>query len=399
MENNNGLRVDVVDFALKSKYIKNGLTTTSNNTVIHPRDGAGNITLNENSENNPLLIIETTSTKILQRSMLRVLDTNFEYFKFPVDVTPVASNFDLNVDLGLDPVFARYKPNENRSIQSPEESGGVYAGILMDELVDGLPQQNTNTYYITKDVKNTGADLRFRIKIQHSFSGPIEGTAFFSIIRNGPERDQIEREYRGPFSTTGTYNPFNQDILTRAPFIRQGINAYAALAIERLNFLPPSDAKTIRLQWFRDLLSLLPTPSQIKGEFRFNSLLISKWSDPRTQFTGLGSEYENVSQGVNSYTQLVTSAENYSVNGGTTGLIGAGETQTLNIDIVIPNSEFEIGDAFGIGARAGQTGHTIIAEQSYWVITDASKNVDLWNQPIQDVQQLTLNTQEIISRS
>ena len=98
MENNNGLRVDVVDFALKSKYIKNGLTTTSNNTVIHPRDGAGNITLNENSENNPLLIIETTSTKILQRSMLRVLDTNFEYFKFPVDVTPVASNFDLNVD-------------------------------------------------------------------------------------------------------------------------------------------------------------------------------------------------------------------------------------------------------------------------------------------------------------
>ena len=61
--------------------------------------------------------------------------------------------------------------------------------------------------------------------------------------------------------------------------------------------------------------------------------------------------------------------------------------------------KFEIGDTFGIGAFSGQDTHTIIADQTYWVITDASKNVDLWNQPIQDVQQLTLNTQEIISRS
>jgi hypothetical protein len=60
--------------------------------------------------------------------------------------------------------------------------------------------------------------------------------------------------------------------------------------------------------------------------------------------------------------------------------------QNLEIDIVIPNSEFEIGDRFGIGAKAGQNNdtqyHTINALQSYWVISDASKNVDLWNQEI-----------------
>ena len=29
-----------------------------------------------------------------------------------------------------------------------------------------------------------------------------------------------------------------------------------------------------------------------------------------------------------------------------------------------------------------QQGHEVIAEQTYWVITDASKNVDDWNQEI-----------------
>ena len=40
----------------------------------------------------------------------------------------------------------------------------------------------------------------------------------------------------------------------------------------------------------------------------------------------------------------------------------------------------------GIGGFAGQNEenafHTINADQSYWVVTDASKNVDLWNQEI-----------------
>ena len=68
------------------------------------------------------------------------------------------------------------------------------------------------------------------------------------------------------------------------------------------------------------------------------------------------------------------------------GSIGQYEEQTLKLDLVIFNSEFEIGDYFSIGAFAGQnsevTFHTINAVQSYWVITDASKNVDEWNQEL-----------------
>jgi hypothetical protein len=54
----------------------------------------------------------------------------------------------------------------------------------------------------------------------------------------------------------------------------------------------------------------------------------------------------------------------------------------VNIDETIKNSDFEIGDIFQIGQKTGQSGHTILNNQTYWVITDASKTVDEWNQEI-----------------
>jgi hypothetical protein len=108
------------------------------------------------------------------------------------------------------------------------------------------------------------------------------------------------------------------------------------------------------------------------------------------------------------------------------------QVKRLNTDDVILNQDFEIGDTFSIGAFASDNGlyvdnpdtdgiaanssttnvfevdgverarftrrdrdgstlrddsnyHTINAVTSYWVITDASKNVDKWNQEIIDV--------------
>jgi hypothetical protein len=55
---------------------------------------------------------------------------------------------------------------------------------------------------------------------------------------------------------------------------------------------------------------------------------------------------------------------------------------STEIDVIIQNSEFEIGDNFNIGACGKYGPQSINSEQTYWVITDASKNVDLWNQEI-----------------
>ena len=267
---------DSIAVDLQVKYQNQGLTYVSNNVNVIPRNENGNIALQEGVNNNPLLIIEPTVNRITTKSMLRVLDTQFKYFKFPARTTVVDEDvvdLDLDLDLqSLDPVFARYRPSEDREILA----ANTYSGILMDEVQDGLSQQSPNTYTISKDLKNSGADLRFRIKLQHRYDAPSGfGTAFFSIIKTSEQG--LNREYR-TFENTSNLRP-------------------------------------------------------------------------------------NVPGSINQY-----------------------EVQNLEVDIVIPNSEFEIGDRFGIGAKAGQNNntefHTINALQSYWVITDASKNVDLWNQEI-----------------
>ena len=264
-------RPDPISLAQQAKYKQQGLTVTSNNTSIIPRDSVGNIILQENSETNPLLIIEPVTTKITTNSILRVIETRFQYYNFPVSVRTMTNNasFDLNIDLDnldTDPIFARYKPSADLIINT-----GDYSGILMDEVESGNLQKNTNTYYITKEIKNSGKDLRFRGKINHRFDVPgpagAKGTAFFSIIKSGPNFD-------------------------------------------------------LNRSWI-----------EIGG-----------------------------------------------------GEIKRYEIQNLFFDQIISNDNFEIGDNFQIGALAGQREefefHTINSEQTYWVITDASKNVDEWNQEI-----------------
>lgn len=271
-------KLDSINVDQQLKYQKDGLSRISNDISVVPRDTAGNIVLNQNSDSNPLLIIEPTANKITLKSMLRILDTQFKYFKFPARTTIIeeeAVDLDLDLDLQLqlqDPVFARYRPSEDQRIAASSD----YSGIEINEVQDGLPQQALNAYTITKELKNSGVDLRFRIKLQHRYDAIMGiGTAYFSIIKSSEQG--LNRAYR-TFENTSEFKPD----------------------------LPGS---------------------------------------------------------INYY-----------------------EVQNLEIDIIIPNSEFEIGDRFGIGAKAGQNNdtqyHTINALQSYWVISDASKNVDLWNQEI-----------------
>ena len=201
-----------------------------------------------------------------------------KYFKFPartavIEEEPVDVNLDLDLQIQLqDSTFARYRPLEDQRIAASAD----YSGIEISEVQDGLVQQFPNSYTISKEVKNSGADLRFRIKLQHRYDAPGGfGTAYFSIIRSSEQG--LDRAYR-TFENTSEFRPA----------VPGSINQY--------------------------------------------------------------------------------------------------EVQDLEVDIVIPNSEFEIGDRFGIGAKAGQNNdteyHTINALQSYWVISDASKNVDLWNREI-----------------
>jgi hypothetical protein len=258
--------------AQQEKYFQLGLTYRSNDANIMPRNSAGNIQLQEQSDNNPLLIIEPVAQKITTTSALKIIDTQFNYYKFPVKtkVVNVNTNIDLTSDLvgelanAIDPVYARYRPNGDQ----PWGSGpsGNYTGIFMNKVVDGLPQQNTNAYTVTPDVKQSGADLRIRVKINHGYAGlGATGTASFSIIKAGPNTP-VDREY------------------------------------------------------------------------------------------------------------IIFNTNN--------GNIPKGTFYDTYLDTVILNSTFEAGDSFSIGAYAAEGGHSIVPGTTYFVITDASKNVDEWTQEL-----------------
>jgi len=273
----------------QTKYQKNGLTFQSNNNNIIPRDQAGNIKLQESVTDNPLLIIEAASTKILNNSVLKVIDTQFNYFKFPATTRIIGTDdVDINLDLDLtvdqeaeDVIYARYKPSENRKILSSQTA--TPSGILIDELEEGQLQKRPNKYYITKQIKESGIDLRFRIKIQvtHKGKGPglEQNTIYFYISLAGPNK-LLDREYKEPFIYSGWDN------------------SQAGGGLIKLSDI---------------------------GKFAY-------------------------------------------------------------ADIVIENKEFEVGDTFSITALAGinenEAFTTILADQSYWSITDASKNVDEWNREI-----------------
>jgi len=267
------------------KYQTNGLNYKSNNISIVPRNNGGSIKLQDEQDNNPLLIIEPTSTKILTKSILKVVDTQFNYFKFPANTRIIGTdNVDLDLDIDLtidqeaeDIIYARYKPSENRKILADPNGNGIPSGILMDELEEGQLPKKSNNYYITKQIKESGADLRFRIKINFRYDSDTTdfNTTYFYISRNGPNK-YLQRDY---------------------------------------------------IQYF---------------------------------------DFENP------------------LAGG--GKISQYQVQDATKDVVIANTEFEVGDTFSITALAGINNpnkySTINAAQTYWSITDASKNVDEWNREI-----------------
>ena len=279
--------LDPIDLELQAKYQEQGVTRISNNDSVVKRDSAGNIELQEN-KNNPLLIIEPIYKKILNSSVIKILDTQFNYFKFPVRVDNETIDLDFDISLEQDSIFARYKPSDNVRLQDdggPDQSDVVRPVLVpFDRVVRGNVQENTSKYTINEEIKNSGVDLRFDIKIQHRFDAVDDGgigVSYFYISREGPDKS-LQKNYLGPFANTSDKAP------------------------------------------------------------------------------------------------------------DTFGSIGTYQVQTLNISRIITNDQFEIGDTFFISAigdpnenTSNTDFHTVNSEQTYWVISDASKNVDDWNQEIE----------------
>jgi hypothetical protein len=285
------------DRELKSfnNYLQNGLTYISDNTSIHPRDEAGNIIFNEGATDNPILIVEPVKPLYTVESVINAVKTNFEYFKFPISITTLddtetLEQFNEEFENQLpenDIIYARYKPSEDYIIPY----GDRYIGIEFSEVYEGAPQLSKNFYVITKEIKESGKDLRFRIKITHRAVTPID------------------------------VNPNNSANWPAGGEIYWSVNKQGP------------DLPTIRAY------------GDGQGSYR-------SWAS-----SGKSSKYGSIT-------------------------LEDGELTAWN-DFVIKNNTFEVGEQFNISVYTGnKDGHQIVSARSYWVITDASKNVDIWNREI-----------------
>ena len=192
-------------------YQLNGITAFSNEPGVNTRSvESGHLVIDASASAN-MLTIEGVTYAYNKQSVNNVLDTQFNYFKFPVQVvySPIANDVDITVPDQPqaepempDLIFARYKPSE--SIDLSAES---FAPIELSDIEDGNAQKSPNKYYINKAIKDENKPLRFRFNWNITVAG-ITGNdkviAEITMLHESPNRPIKSGGY-SPGWTTG-YN-------------------------------------------------------------------------------------------------------------------------------------------------------------------------------------------------
>lgn len=202
--------IDSVALRQDSFYDEKGITAISNNNAVVSRDQNGNILVQPSSS---LLVIEAITTNVLAESVLPLLNTQFNYFKFPARTAIVDETLDLDLDLNLDlsleleseiatvesniPLTpSTYKPSANQQVSkiSKDSLDGVKTEAQIIELsnvTQGPPQQYKNAFTITQDLIEQGKDLKITgvITTQYNSNRNSEVGFFFGLGKNGEITD------------------------------------------------------------------------------------------------------------------------------------------------------------------------------------------------------------------
>ena len=196
-------KVDSISNEKNAQYQKRGITYVSNIPTVNLRDNAGNIQFKEDRPNR-IVIIEPISTKITTKSVIKILDTQFNYFKFPARTTIVEEeplDLDLDIDLNIQdqineaiaadiipPLPSEYKPSTDQRI--PLGDWGNPSILDFSTVVTGPAQLKPNTLEITQELLDqllalqTDTDtpvLRIAGRIKTSYNAGRRSAIGFSI--------------------------------------------------------------------------------------------------------------------------------------------------------------------------------------------------------------------------
>jgi hypothetical protein len=412
INNNINLVSNAVNIDLIGKYLVNGLTVTSNDPNIISRDKNGVV---EVEQNNPL-IIEPTTYRISNKSILKVVNTQFTYFNFPATVNVTNLNLpEIDFELPeLDLIYSRYKPTSNQSVSA---NGLTFnpRGIELSEVVEGTAQRKQNAYFVSKEIKESGKDLRIRAKIKHKFQTNdsnypwgvfkawiAQGGPNISFEGQGGGRTKFGPFYGVEYISTPEFNPnLIPSVITAAEELAiavfnftnsQSPNIFYSDSVAYTNYLAASTEAQLVLNSLPDNvneLTLIPASTKIL----INNLISTCNSNDDFSNVLISSKRQAVENELNLYNTYEVDIQQSTDSA---GLIKGdiGEQQTLYVDFIVPNSNFEAGDYFTITADSDSEQnpfvetsgvfryHSIIADETYFVVTDASKNVDVWNKEL-----------------
>ena len=220
-------------YGLLAEYSINGITYKSNNTNIIPRDPAGNIIIQRTSDLNKILVIEPIVKRYTTNSVLKAYDTTFQYYKFPVSITPTEPA-DLDININFDTISTRYVipyqeypdgvPNSyrrlNTSYQSDWYSTDVSSSGFTRLPFTGTNQSEPGAFTITPDIlkllQDEGKTIKFSVQM---LGTPLNTGANYDVSfrlrirRDNPSFYRIWEEPTVYTTTKGEYNAGNYPLL------------------------------------------------------------------------------------------------------------------------------------------------------------------------------------------
>ena len=274
----------------QARYYSLGMTYMSDNQSIIPRDLAGNILFEESAPVNPLLIIDPVAEQITTISTLRVLDTAFQYYKFPVSVNvePTAElDFDFELE-STDIISDRYIiPTTFDAQNQPKTYLRINTSFASTWFTNpdfdavqtatsgprrlpfvGRDQLELGTYTITQNILDTlrakNQTLKFTIKTQFTSQNKTQNVGFRMIIgRSMPESYRTSGFLYEVYTETKGALQTNEYPILELEYVLDIINDSAPYDMYEINVVSggKSWVLTDNCYWRIDVIDIPTTPS------------------------------------------------------------------------------------------------------------------------------------------
>jgi len=175
----------------KEKYIKDGLTSTTNE--ILKRDRAGNLEFQQDNINQQPLLIEPITETYTNKSFIDAVDTQFQFFKFPPKIKSSGEldldfDIDFNInDLGYDPVSGLYQISNSMDSANLKLNPDKRITVPFDKTINGHAiDTDRNEYIITPDMvkylKDSARTLLFELDLRTQIKNDDYNVNYFVYL-------------------------------------------------------------------------------------------------------------------------------------------------------------------------------------------------------------------------